>query len=70
MSDFFNKMVWYFQKFFCIWKGARISKKYVITVQKEFTFLRGFDRKNAPSEILRNLIRKACFQMTLNARKS
>ena len=37
---------------------------------KEFTFIRGFDRKNTLFEISRNLIRKACFQMTLNASKS
>ena len=37
---------------------------------KKFTFLRGFDRKNTVFEISRNLIRNACFQMTLNARKS
>ena len=36
---------------------------------KKFTFLRGFDRKDRLFEISRNLIRKACFQMTLNARK-
>ena len=30
----------------------------------------GFDRKNVLFKISRNLIRKACFQMTLNARKS
>ena len=33
--------------FFCIWKEARIKKKkYIITVQKNFTFLRRFDHKN------------------------
>ena len=37
---------------------------------KNFTFLRGFDRKNTVFEISRNLIRNACFQVTLNARKS
>ena len=56
--------------FFLYGKEQRSRKKYVITVQKEFTFLRGFDRKNTLFEISRNLIRKACFQMTLNARKS
>ena len=44
------------------------SQKNVITVQK--IFLRGFDRKNMFFEISRNLIRKTCFQMTLNVRKS
>ena len=56
--------------FFVYGKEQRSRKKYVITVQKEFAFLRGFDRKNTLFEISRNLIRKACFQMTLNARKS
>ena len=42
---------------FSIWKGARISKKSVITVQK-IHFLRGFDRKNMLFKISRNLIRK------------
>ena len=37
---------------------------------KKFTFLMGFDRKNTVFGISRNLIGKACFQMTLNARKS
>ena len=31
---FFENMVWYFQKCFGIWTGARISKKTFITVQK------------------------------------
>ena len=39
-------------------------------MQKKFTFLRGFECKNTVFEISRNLIRNACFQMTLNARKS
>ena len=37
---------------------------------KKFTFLRRFDCKNMVFEISRNLIRNACFQITLNARKS
>ena len=37
---------------------------------KTFTFLRGLDRKNTVFEISRNLIRNACFQITLNTRKS
>ena len=45
-------------------------KKCIITVQKIFTFLRGFDHKNTAFGKSRNLIQKACFQMTLNARKS
>ena len=31
---FFSKQGLYFQKCFDVWKGARISKKYFITVQK------------------------------------
>ena len=27
MLDFFENIVWYFQKYFDIWKGARISNK-------------------------------------------
>ena len=58
------------QKFFSIWKKARISKKICHNRAKKFIFLRGFDSKNTIFEIPRNLIRKGCFQMTLNARKS
>ena len=48
---------------FCIWKEARIKKKkYVITVQKNFTFLRRFDRKNTVLGISRNLIDKFVFK--------
>ena len=53
---------------FCLWKGARILKKYIH--RKKITFLRGggggVDRKNTVFEMSRNLI----FQMTLNARTS
>ena len=59
MLDFFDKMVRYFQKFFVYGKKQESFKKYIITVQKYTVF-----------EISRNLIRNACFQMTLNARKS
>ena len=51
-------------------EGARRSKKYFIIVQKDFTFLRGFDRKDTFFETSRNLIPKGCFQMTLNERQS
>ena len=37
---------------------------------KKFTFLRRFDSKNTVFGILRNLIKKACSQMTLNAKQS
>ena len=51
-------------------KSKNVEKKYVITVQKKFIFLRGFDRRNKYFKTSRNLIRKACFQTTLNARQS
>ena len=51
-------------------RSKNLEKIYIITVQKSFTFLLRFDRENTVFEISRNLIRKACFQMTLNARKS
>ena len=59
-----------FRSFFVCGKEQESLKKYVITVQKKFTFLRGFDRKNTFFEISKNLTGKACFQMTLIARKS
>ena len=59
-----------FTSFFCMWKGARILKKYVITVPKKNHFPKGFDSKDTIFEISGNLIRKACFHMTLNTRKS
>ena len=39
-------------------------------MQKNFTFLRRFDRKNTVSYNIKKSNRQACFQMTLNARKS
>ena len=38
------------------------EKKYIITVQKNFTFLRRFDRKNTVFGISRNLIDKFVFK--------
>ena len=38
------------------------EKKYFITVQKNFTFLRRFDRKNTVLGISRNLIDKLVFK--------
>ena len=51
-------------------RSKNLEKKICHNRAKKFTFLRRFDRKNTVFEILRNLIPKACFQMTLNARKS
>ena len=38
------------------------EKKYIITVQKNFTFLRRFDHKNTVLGISRNLIDKLVFK--------
>ena len=38
------------------------KKKYIITVQKNFTFLRRFDRKNTVLGISRNLLDKLVFK--------
>ena len=38
------------------------EKKYIITVRKNFTFLRRFDRKNTVLGISRNLIDKLVFK--------
>ena len=51
-------------------RSKNLEKKLYHNQAKKFTFLREFDHKNTVFEILRNLIRNACFQMTLNARKS
>ena len=48
-----------------------MKKKYIITVQKKFTFLRRFDHKNTVNFWnIEKSNRQACFQITLNARKS
>ena len=43
-------------------RSKNLEKKYVITVQKIFTFLRGFDRKNKVFGISRNLIDRFVFK--------
>ena len=70
MSDFFRKhglilseVFWYTER------SKNLEKEHFITAQKVI-FLRRFDRRNAFFEISRNLIRKGCFQMSLNARQS
>ena len=70
MSDFFRKNDLILSEAFSVRKGARISEKIFHNRVEKFIFPRGFDCKNTLFEISRNLIRKACFQMTLNARKS
>ena len=51
-----------FRSFFVCGKEQESRKKYVITVQKKFTFLRGFDRKNKVFGISRNLIDRFVFK--------
>ena len=53
---------------FCIWKKQESRKKNMSEPWKKFTFLKGFDSKNTIYEISKNLIQKACFQMTQNAK--
>ena len=43
-------------------RSKNLEKKYVITVQKKFTFLWGFDRKNKVFGISRNLIDRFVFK--------
>ena len=62
MLDFFDRMVSYFQKFFVYGKKQESRKKYIITVQKNFTFLWRFDRKSTVLGISRNLIDKLVFK--------
>ena len=50
-------------------RSKNLEKRYVITVQRKFTFLRGFDRKNKVFGKIEKSNRQVCFQMTLNARK-
>ena len=69
-GDFFPQTGLILSEVFRIWKGARILTKIFHNRAKKITFLREFDHKNTLFEISRNLIRKACFQMILNARKS
>ena len=51
-----------FRSFFVCGKEQESRKKYFITVQKKFTFLRGFDRKNKVFGISRNLIDRFVFK--------
>ena len=50
-------------------RSKNLEKEYFITVQKISPTSEGFDNKNTFFEMARNLIRKSCFQMTLNARQ-
>ena len=60
MSDFFDKCSDTFRSFFVYGKEQESRKQYyVITVKKNFTFLREFDSRNTLFEISRNVIRKA-----------
>ena len=51
-----------FRSFLYVERSKNLEKKYVITVQKNFTFLRGFDRKNKVFGISRNLIDRFVFK--------
>ena len=51
-----------FRSFFVYGKKQESRKKYIITVQKNFAFLRRFDRKNTVLGISRNLIDKLVFK--------
>ena len=51
-----------FRSFFVFGKKQESRKKDIITVQKNFTFLRRFDRKNTVLGISRNLINKFVFK--------
>ena len=51
-----------FRSFFAYGKEQESRKKYIVTVQKNYTFLRRFDRKNTVFGISRNLIDKFVFK--------
>ena len=51
-----------FRSFFVYGKKQESRKKYIITVQKNFIFLRRFERKNTVLGISRNLIDKFVFK--------
>ena len=51
-----------FKSFFVYGKKQESRKKNIITVRKNFTFLRRFDRKNTVLAISRNLIDKLVFK--------
>ena len=51
-----------FRSFLYMGRSKNHEKKYIITVQKKFTFLRRFDRKNTVFGISRNLIDKFAFK--------
>ena len=59
MLDFFDRMV---RSFLYMERSKNQEKKYIITVQKNFTFLRRFDRKSTVLGISRNLIDKLVFK--------
>ena len=58
-----------FGTLFAYGKEQESEKKYIITVQKKFTFLRRFDCKIALFEISKSLIQKACFQNDSKCKK-
>ena len=50
------------EAFLCMERSKNQEKKYIITLQKNFNFLRRFDRKNTVLGISRNLIDKRVFK--------
>ena len=70
MSDFFQQNSLIFSEVFLFIERSKNFENICHNRAKVFTFLGRFDRKNTLFEISRKLIQKACFQMTLNARKS
>ena len=62
MSDLFDKMFLYFQKFLVCGKEQESRKKIFHHRAKKFTFLRGFDRKNKLFGISRNPIDRFVFK--------
>ena len=51
-------------------KKKESDKKFFVTVQKFRPFIRGLTVEIGLEQILRNLVRKGCFQMLLEARQS
>ena len=64
MSDFFGPDTF---RIVLIYKKKQESRKKFHNRAKKFLFLR---RLTVETHVSRNLIRKDCFQMTLNARQS
>ena len=66
----FGQNVLILSEVFFVYGKEQESRKICPNRAKKFNFLRVFDRKNTLFEISRNLFRKSCLQLTVNARKS